>query len=225
MNGCLLPAATTKSAKLHARRQVQVAIVGECVEISTGGEVPRSTRSATTAHANTAPSPTPAAAPHESTPPDPPNPCNTATGARTEHGYRDLTIQTDNGSEFGSQFHWHVLDRGIRHVYIKPATPRLNGKVERSHRTDAEEFYALLDGVIIDDANVFNERLAEWENYYNQHRPHGALNGQTPLRTPAPTYDQKHNRRGPVCNGSPSVAHCGAGGVVSHHIEDTCRAS
>ena len=38
------------------------------------------------------------------------------------------TIQTDNGSEFGSQFHWHVLDRGIRHVYIKPATPRSTAK-------------------------------------------------------------------------------------------------
>ena len=40
-------------------------------------------------------------------------------------------IQTDNGAEFGSRFHYHVLDRGIGHVYIKPATPRLNGKVER----------------------------------------------------------------------------------------------
>jgi len=32
----------------------------------------------------------------------------------------------------------------------------------------------------MDDANVFNERLAEWENFYNHHRPHGALGGQTP---------------------------------------------
>ena len=32
-------------------------------------------------------------------------------------------IQTDNGSEFQSQFHWHLLDRGIGHVYIKPAIP------------------------------------------------------------------------------------------------------
>ena len=31
-------------------------------------------------------------------------------------------IQTDNGAEFASQFHYHVLDRGIGHVYIKPAT-------------------------------------------------------------------------------------------------------
>ena len=31
-------------------------------------------------------------------------------------------IQTDNGAEFQGSFHWHVLDRGIGHVYIKPAT-------------------------------------------------------------------------------------------------------
>jgi hypothetical protein len=30
-------------------------------------------------------------------------------------------IQTDNGAEFQSQFHYHVLDAGIGHVYIKPA--------------------------------------------------------------------------------------------------------
>ena len=27
-------------------------------------------------------------------------------------------IQTDNGSEFGSQFHWRLPDKGIGHVYI-----------------------------------------------------------------------------------------------------------
>jgi transposase InsO family protein len=60
-----------------------------------------------------------------------------------------------------------VLDRGIGHVYIRPAAPKLNGKVERSHRIDAEEFYRMLDGVVIDDAGVFNERLREWEDFYN----------------------------------------------------------
>jgi transposase InsO family protein len=89
-------------------------------------------------------------------------------------------IQTDHGAEFGSQFHYHVLDRGIGHVYIKPATPRLNGKVERSHRIDQEEFYRMLKGVVIDDTQVFNDRLREWEDFYNFDRPHGALGGQTP---------------------------------------------
>jgi transposase InsO family protein len=89
-------------------------------------------------------------------------------------------VQTDNGSEFGTKFHWHLLDKGIGHVYIKPRTPRLNGKVERSHRIDAEEFYRLLDGVVLDDAKLFNDKLREWQDYYNYHRPPGALGGQTP---------------------------------------------
>jgi transposase InsO family protein len=78
-------------------------------------------------------------------------------------------IQTDLGAEFGSQFHYHVLDRGIGHVYIKPAASRLNGKVERSHRIDQEEFYRMLEGVVIDDTGLFNVRLKEWEDFYNFH--------------------------------------------------------
>ena len=89
-------------------------------------------------------------------------------------------VQTDNGAEFQSSFHWHLLDRGIGHTYIKPKTPRLNGKVERSHRIDDEEFYRMLDGVVIDDAQVFNNKLQEWEDFYNFNRPHGGLDGQTP---------------------------------------------
>jgi transposase InsO family protein/transposase-like protein len=89
-------------------------------------------------------------------------------------------VQTDNGAEFQGSFHWHLLDRGIGHVYIKPATPRLNGKVERSHRIDNEEFYRMLEGVVVDDSGLFNEKLQEWENFYNFHRPHGGLRGQTP---------------------------------------------
>ena len=94
--------------------------------------------------------------------------------------FRVEVIQTDNGVEFGASFHWHVLDKGIGHDYIKPRTPRLNGKVERSHRIDAEEFYRMLEGVVIDDAQVFNDKLKEWEDFYNYHRPHGSLDGQTP---------------------------------------------
>src|SRR6266705_5047096 len=71
--------------------------------------------------------------------------------------------------------------RDIRHVYIRPKTPHLNGKVERSHRVDEQEFYQLLDkDGIADDIHLFNDKLREWEDYYNYNRPHGALDGQTP---------------------------------------------
>lgn len=44
----------------------------------------------------------------------------------------------------------------MNHPYIKPSTPRLNGKVERSHRIDEEEFYRMLKGIIIDSTYLFN---------------------------------------------------------------------
>jgi transposase InsO family protein len=90
--------------------------------------------------------------------------------------FRIQTVRTDNGHEFQSKFHWHVEDQGIRHVYIKPGTPRLNGKVERSHRTDKkEEFYQLLS--YNGDVDL-KEKLNEWEAFYNYQRPHGAFKGK-----------------------------------------------
>jgi transposase len=59
-------------------------------------------------------------------------------------------IQTDNGPEFTSRyqgsmhpsaFEAELAQLGIRHKLIAPATPRHNGKVERSHRSDQERFY------------------------------------------------------------------------------------
>jgi transposase InsO family protein len=115
---------------------------------------------------------------------DPGTPDDATLLDQAEAPYEDPTlgvvIQTDNGSEFQQLFHWHLVDRGIQHVHIRPATPRLNGKVERSHRIDADEFYRMLAGVVIDDTRLFNDKLQEWENFYNYHRPHGALGGQTP---------------------------------------------
>jgi transposase InsO family protein len=91
--------------------------------------------------------------------------------------FRIHTIRTDRGHEFQAQFHWHVEDKGMRHVYIKPRSPQLNGKVERSHRSDQEEFYQLL--TYTDDVDL-NEKLKEWERFYNYNRPHGAFDGKTP---------------------------------------------
>jgi transposase InsO family protein len=59
-------------------------------------------------------------------------------------------IQTDNGAEFTSRytgsdhpsaFESELAALGVRHKLIAPATPRHNGKVERSHRSDQERFY------------------------------------------------------------------------------------
>jgi len=51
-------------------------------------------------------------------------------------------LHTDNGLEFSFTFLLAVERRGIHHRYIKPRRPDQNGKVERSHRVDAEELGA-----------------------------------------------------------------------------------
>ena len=68
--------------------------------------------------------------------------------------------------------------RGLaRCVSITPRTPRLNGNVEGSRRTDKQEFYQLL--TYTEDVDL-NAKLAEWENFYNYQRPHGAFQSKTP---------------------------------------------
>lgn len=114
--------------------------------------------------------------------------------------FRVERIQTDNGSEFQSAFHWHVLDRGVEHVHIKPATPRLNGKVERSHRIDADEFYRMLDGVVLDDAQLFNTKLQRVGGLL-QFRPPPRRFGRTNSLRTATREDPD-----PSCQGRPSVA-------------------
>jgi hypothetical protein len=56
----------------------------------------------------------------------------------------------------------------------------LNGKVMRSHRIDQGEFSGMLNGVVIDDSKLFNEKLKEREDFYNLTRPRAVLGGKTP---------------------------------------------
>ena len=89
--------------------------------------------------------------------------------------FRIRTIRTDRGHEFQALFHRHGADLGMEHVYIKPRTPQLNGKLERSHRTDKDEFYQLL--TYKDDVDL-EKKSAVWEHFYNFDRPHGAHSGK-----------------------------------------------
>ena len=65
----------------------------------------------------------------------------------------------------------------MRHIYIKPGSPQLNGKVERSHRIYQEEFYHLL--IYNDDVDL-NKKLKSWKQFYNFGQPHGSFDGITP---------------------------------------------
>ena len=84
-------------------------------------------------------------------------------------------VQTDNGTEFTNRllpkgsdkptlFELELKKLGIHHKLIRPYTPRHNGKVERSHRKDNEEFYASRRFYSFDD---FKAQLAVRERAYN----------------------------------------------------------
>src|SRR5262245_48736927 len=108
-------------------------------------------------------------------------PSNSSTTYAVGSHFASRSSRRTTAPNSSHSFHWHLEGLDIRHVYIRPRSPHLNGKVERSHRVDDQEFYQLLDkDGITDDIHLFNEKLREWENYYNCHRPHGALDGQTP---------------------------------------------
>jgi transposase InsO family protein len=94
-----------------------------------------------------------------------------------EMPFPNQRVQTDRGMEFfGIKAQKKFMEYCIKFRPNKPASPHLNGKVERSQKTDREEFYATVD---LADDNLA-DLLAEWQQYYNWYRPHSSLNGKTP---------------------------------------------
>ena len=96
-------------------------------------------------------------------------------------------VQTDNGLEFTNRlsngnskkpslFEITLQQLGIRHKLIRPFTPRHNGKVERSHRKDNEEFYASHKFYSFED---FRKQLAVRQRQYNNF-PMRPLNWRSP---------------------------------------------
>ena len=91
--------------------------------------------------------------------------------------FRVRKLQCDNGHEFPFAFALAVQARGIRHRYIKPRRPQQNGKVERSHRIDQEEFWGRQH---FSDFAAAAIGLRGWETRYNHERFSLALQGRTP---------------------------------------------
>jgi transposase InsO family protein len=85
-------------------------------------------------------------------------------------------VLTDNGSCYRSRAFRDVLG-DITHRRTRPYRPQTNGKVERFHRTLADEWaYARL---YRSDAERCDE-FSVWLHTYNHHRGHTALGGQPP---------------------------------------------
>jgi transposase InsO family protein len=89
-------------------------------------------------------------------------------------------IQVDGGSEFQASFEEECRRRGILLFVLPPRSPKLNGHVERAHRTHQEEFYEVAD--LSWSVRDLRPQLLRWERVYNTIRPHQALGYRTPLQ-------------------------------------------
>ncbi len=93
--------------------------------------------------------------------------------------FKVKAMQVDGGSEFKALFERECHRRGIPLFVLPPKSPKLNGHVERAHRTHTEEFYEVHE---IDwRVGELNKQLREWEKTYNEIRPHQSLGYLTPM--------------------------------------------
>jgi transposase InsO family protein len=90
-------------------------------------------------------------------------------------------IQTDNGHEFQKVVTAWLRENNIRHLYTHKGRPTENSYVERSHRTDEEEFYSL--GGYGTTLTELRTNFAGYMAMYNNERPHWGLKGKTPVET------------------------------------------
>lgn len=89
-------------------------------------------------------------------------------------------IQTDNGLEFQARFRAYVTQElGLKHHYIHKSSPNENAVIERSFRTDEEEFFWRFSGRPR-DLNHLNLLYQEFLYYYNTERPHLGIDLMTP---------------------------------------------
>lgn len=88
-------------------------------------------------------------------------------------------VQTDWGTEFFNyDFQCELHEHFIKFRPIKPRTPHLNGKVERTQQTDKTEFWNIID--LSDKSLDLNSMALEWQDFYNLKRHHSSLGGMTP---------------------------------------------
>lgn len=91
-------------------------------------------------------------------------------------------VQTDNGLEFQKTFLDFVEGNlGWDHHYIHKSSPNENAVIERSFRTDEEEFFWRMEETPKDLVEL-NAMYQEYLKYYNEFRPHLGIDLMTPLQ-------------------------------------------
>lgn len=88
-------------------------------------------------------------------------------------------IRCDNGPEFIShEFQEWCEGNGIKILYTQPGRPTQNSYIERSNGSYRR---AVLDAYIFRTLDDVREVTEKWMDYYNNERPHDALNNLAPM--------------------------------------------
>jgi putative transposase len=102
---------------------------------------------------------------------------NTLNRITAERGL-PATIKVDNGSEFISKVmdKW-AYERGVELDFSRPGTPTDNAKVESFNGRFRQECLNAHWFLSLEDAR---RKIEDWRRYYNETRPHSALQWATP---------------------------------------------
>ena len=104
------------------------------------------------------------------------------------HAIQFKEILSDNGSEFGGKklkhpeehpFERMLLEMEIKHRYTRPYRPQTNGKIERFWKTIETD---LIEDMVFDSIEHFQEELEQYLYYYNYERPHQGINAMNPVQ-------------------------------------------
>ncbi|MEK7874473.1 MAG: DDE-type integrase/transposase/recombinase [Chloroflexota bacterium] len=87
-------------------------------------------------------------------------------------------VQSDGGSEFLQAFQATAEALHLPHYFNRPNYPQGNGRIERSFRTDEEEFYQVEE--LPAEMSGLEAALLRWNRIYETVRPHQALGYKTP---------------------------------------------
>lgn len=92
--------------------------------------------------------------------------------------FKITNVQTDNGAPFLKHFEKACAKYRYKHFFIYPHQPKQNTFVERSHEADEQEFYDQGKKSLL--LSVMKRRMLEWQDVWNNRRPHEALGQMTP---------------------------------------------
>jgi transposase InsO family protein len=92
--------------------------------------------------------------------------------------FKAVFIQTDNGLEFQERFHSCMLQElHLQHHHIHKSNPNENGVIERSFRTDEDEFFCFLPRRTKRARTMeeLNDQYQQFLHFYNYDRYHLSL--------------------------------------------------